>query len=108
MKNKKFKNEGDVKKEVKKLLTKYDAWFYMPVQTGYGVHGIPDFVACVSHHFVSIETKFKNNKLSAYQEMQGEKIQDAGGLFLVINEGNLDTLDAVLSGLSSLTDRQEV
>ena len=91
-----MKSEKDVKAEIKKVLILLDAWHYMPVQTGYGVQGIPDFVCCVKGHFVGIEAKFGKNKESAWQVKQGAGITPAGGVYLVINETKVDALEAML------------
>jgi len=83
-------NEAGVKDEVKKILNRTpDCWWYMPVQTGYGVHGIPDFIACVRGSFIAIETKFGRNKLSAWQERQKVGIMEAKGTYFVVNETSL-------------------
>ena len=39
--------ENDVKELVKKVFDDALAWSYAPIQTGMGVHGIPDRVGCV-------------------------------------------------------------
>lgn len=39
--------EGKVKKAVKKKLDEIGAWHYMPVQTGFGLTGVPDLICCV-------------------------------------------------------------
>lgn len=39
--------EDDVKKLIIAALKQHDAWQYAPIQTGMGVHGIPDRIACV-------------------------------------------------------------
>ena len=91
-----MKNEGDVKKAVKEVLNSLsNCWYYMPVQTGYGVQGIPDFICCVNGEFLAIETKFGKNKLTSWQEKQGDGILAANGGFLVINEHNIETIRAV-------------
>jgi hypothetical protein len=95
-----MKNEGDVKKEVKKILNAIDnCWWYMPVQTGYGVKGIPDFICSVRGTLVGIETKFGNNKESPWQKRQGEGILNSGGIYVVINNKNIGTLTEILTNI---------
>ena len=90
--------EKVVKVHTKRRLLKLypDAWVYMPVQTGYGQHGIPDFIACVPVEitqemvgkkvgvFVGLETKREGGKLSAFQELQLDAIKKAAGIGLVV------------------------
>lgn len=92
-----MRNEADVKKEVKKLLNKLGAWWFMPVPTGYGVKGVPDFIVCLEGRFVGIETKFGKNKPSKWQQLQIEKIKAACGTALVINEDNVGELEQLLT-----------
>jgi len=93
-----MKNEGDVKKAVKKVLESFGklCWWYMPVQTGYGIKGVPDFVINLNGRFVAIETKFGGNVLSAHQEIQRNKIVQARGDFYTIDENNVDVLPELL------------
>ena len=42
-----IETENDVKALVKKAFDQAHAWSYAPIQTGMGVHGIPDRIACV-------------------------------------------------------------
>jgi len=91
-----MKNEGDVKSKVKDILNGIGAWWYMPVQTGYGVKGIPDFVCCLNGKFIGIETKFGKNDLSKWQKVQIERIKDANGTVFVINELNVTYLQDLL------------
>ena len=91
-----MKNEADVKSEVKKILKSLGAWWFMPVQTGYGVQGIPDFIVCLNGKFVAIETKYGGNKVTAHQAMQMEKIENASGTALIVDEKNLFNLAARL------------
>ena len=81
--------EGRVKRDVKRLLNAIDgAWYYMPVQNGMGVVGIPDFVACVRGRFVGIETKAPGRlkALTPNQKRRLAEIEAAGGLALVIDD----------------------
>lgn len=105
-----MKNEGDVKKEVKKVLAKFgtDAWYYMPVQTGYGVKGVPDFVCCVCGIFVGIETKFGGNTLSVWQHKQIGAVQAARGVVFVINEKNVHELESLLNAVVALNSNLSI
>jgi len=51
---------------------------------GYGRAGIPDFVACVAGTFVAIEAKGKGGKTTALQDRELQRINDAGGIALVV------------------------
>ena len=95
--------EGKVKKEVKKLLTKHGAYFFMPRGTTYGRSGIPDFVVCAHGLFIGVETKAGYNKPSALQDLEMLNIRKAGGVALVINEKNLDVLEALLARLDTVS-----
>ena len=97
-----MKNESDVKKEIKKVLKRLGAWYFMPVQTGFGVQGIPDFIVCISGKFVGIEAKFGNNKESAWQIRQGAAIADANGVYLVIYETDLVYMETMLEAVAVL------
>ena len=39
--------EGAVKKRVKEILKDLGAWYAMPMGTGYGHSGVPDFLVCL-------------------------------------------------------------
>ena len=93
--------EAKVKHQIKKLLTKYGAWYYMPVSMGMGKHGIPDFICCMEGIFFAVEAKAGNKQPTDLQKMQLEKIRTAGGMALVINEDNLNELEFALSRLAA-------
>lgn len=79
--------EGKIKNEVKKALNRAGAWFYMPVQNGMGVVGIPDFVGCYRGHFFAIETKApgKAKNLTPNQMLRMDEIRAAGGAAFVVD-----------------------
>jgi hypothetical protein len=60
-------------------------WYYMPVQNGLGVKGIPDFIGHYKGHFFAIETKAPGRKPTAWQERVGRSIQNTGGEWFVID-----------------------
>jgi hypothetical protein len=99
-----MRREADVKAEVKKVLNSYGdkVWWFMPVPTGFGVQGVPDFVCSICGRFVAIETKFGRNGLTKWQIKQMEGIIGTGAAHMVINEDNVDSLAAVIDGVMAL------
>ena len=85
--------EGKVKAAVKKLLDNYGAYYFMPATGGFGKSGVPDIVGCYKGEFFAVECKAGNNKPTALQEKQMNKIKTADGIALVINEDNLEELE---------------
>lgn len=97
-----MRKEADVKEAVKEILNNLGAYWYMPVQTGYGVKGIPDFIVCLNGRFLAIETKFGKNSLSAWQDKQLLKIEAAKGLTFVVYEHDIAPLRANLEAIRAL------
>lgn len=80
--------EGKVKAAVKKVLKAQDIWYFMPMQNGLGVAGIPDFICCWKGHFLAIETKApgKRSNTNPNQKLRIEEINTAGGTAVVIDD----------------------
>ena len=97
MRKRVFKKEADVKAAVKEIFSGApNLWYFMPVPCGYGKAGVPDFIACCNGVFLAVETKYAGGRLSAHQKIEIKNILDKGGIALVIDESNLDSLhDAV-------------
>ncbi len=91
--------EARVKKNIRKILEESKTYFAMPIGTGYGNSGVPDFLVCHNGHFIGIEAKAGDGKTTALQDMNLQKIRDAGGATLVVNEHNLDELRRLLIDL---------
>ena len=70
----------------------------MPIGTGYGNSGVPDFLVCHAGHFVGIEAKAGKGKTTALQEDNMKRIRESGGTTLVVNENNLNELKQLLGG----------
>jgi Holliday junction resolvase len=90
------KPEALVKKKIRAILDEFEAYYAMPIGTGYGNSGVPDFLCCVNGRFLGIEAKAGSNKPTALQQHNIERIFDAGGYALVINEDNLHVLQELL------------
>jgi hypothetical protein len=84
--------EGKVKKRVKAILDEQQVYHFSPMQNGMGRAGIPDIVACHGGKFIGIECKAGDNKPTALQERELNRILNAGGEAFVINEENVEQL----------------
>ena len=82
--------EGKVKKEVKKWLEARGIWYAMPMGTGYGRSGVPDFICCWQGKFLAIETKApgREKNTTVAQDRELAAIAAAGGTALVISTPN--------------------
>jgi pantoate kinase len=89
--------EVKVKKQIKKMLDDAGAYYAMPIGTGYGNSGVPDFLICSGGRFIAVEAKAGDNQPTALQESHLQKIRAKGGIALVINESNLVDLKEVLA-----------
>lgn len=99
-----MKNEGDVKKAVKKILNKAgeDLWYFMPPANGYGRSGIPDFLGCYKGRMFAIETKFGNNSPTNNQLREMKALGDADAQVYLVRESNLDWFEAQFMGWVAL------
>ena len=90
--------EALVKKRIRKILDDSGTYFAMPIGTGYGNSGVPDFLVCYQGDFIAIEAKAGKGKTTALQDAHLAKIRAAGGIALVINEDNVNELKALFNG----------
>jgi len=84
--------EAKVKAKVKKVLQDMGAYYAMPMGTGFGNSGVPDFLVCYQGAFFGIECKAGGNKPTALQLHHMSEIRKAGGVAFVIDETNIDNL----------------
>ena len=92
--------EGKVKAKIKKILTGMGAYYAMPMGTGFGNSGTPDFLVCYEGYFFGIEAKANGGKPTALQLKNMSEIRDAGGVALVVDESNVDDLEIYIKGLA--------
>jgi len=88
--------EAKVKKKVVAELNTLGAYNFFPVMGGYGRSGIPDIIGCYRGYFFAVECKAGKNTTTALQERELQKIRDAGGIAIVVNEENIDDVKAAL------------
>lgn len=91
--------EGKVKKAIKEILSAYGAYYFMPVQNGYGAATV-DFLGCYYGKFFAIEAKAKGKaptprQLKVIEDMNRAKAK----VFVVSDDKSLRVLAAWLQGL---------
>lgn len=91
--------EGRVKASVRKLLAELGAYHFSPPANGYGRMGIPDIIGCYRGYFFAIECKAGRGKTTALQELEIERIREAGGVAWVVNEENIEEIETWLRTL---------
>jgi pantoate kinase len=88
--------EAKVKDKIKKILKDNNVYFAMPIGTGYGSSGVPDFLCCVNGHFLAIEAKAGKGTTTALQEKNLREIKQCGGTAAVIAEEQLEYLEQLI------------
>jgi len=91
--------EAKVKKQIRAILERVGAYYSMPIGSGFGNAGTPDFLVCHRGLFIGIEAKAGRGKPTALQEHNLNRIMQAGGEALIVNEKNIDQLEGVLNGI---------
>ena len=90
--------EGEVKKEVLQGLAGIGAYYFMPVQTGFGKRTV-DILACYKGRFIAIECKAGKNKPTLLQVRELEAIRSRDGVAVVVNDDNWDMIRELVKGL---------
>ena len=81
------------------MLKKYNVYYAMPMGTGFGNSGVPDFLCCMNGFFLGIEAKAGKGKTTALQNKNLDSIVTAGGMAIVVNEDSMEYLEAKLKEL---------
>jgi pantoate kinase len=89
--------ESRVKAKIRAILKEHNVYYAMPIGTGYGNSGVPDFLCCVNGKFVAIEAKAGKGLATALQIKNLDQVHKAGGYACIINETNLDYLKNVIA-----------
>lgn len=86
--------EAKVKEKIKKILKEHGVYYAMPMGTGYGNSGVPDFLCCIKGTFLAIEAKAGKGETTALQKKNIREIENAGGDAWVVRESNLENFEA--------------
>ena len=86
--------EAKVKDDVKKYLTSIGAYWFMPVQMGYGTTTL-DFLVCWKGQFIGIECKAPGRHCATPRQCKVmDEIVEAGGVVFLVNAvGQIQTFD---------------
>ena len=101
-----YRNEKDVKKQVKALLDRFGYFWFMPPANGYGKAGISDIIALWRGTMIAIETKFGSNKPTPLQIGFLNSIRKEDGFAFVVSDRNIDWLEAFLESFENATMAQ--
>lgn len=91
--------EGRVKERVKKILKGFNAYVVMPATGGYGNSGTPDFLICHKGRFIGVECKAGKGEATALQLAHLAAIVSNGGISVIVNEHNVDSLEQILKDI---------
>ena len=102
--------EAKTKKKVVKILQEFGVYFFYPVTGGFGRSGVPDIVACFRGRFVGIEVKAnaKKNPPTDLQMKNLREIGEQGGIALVVDDGNYESLRTLLVSMTTLNDQLNI
>jgi Holliday junction resolvase len=95
--------ESKVKAKIKAILKEHGVYYVMPIGTGYGNAGVPDFLCCINGRFVAIEAKANGGKTTALQDKNLRDIEIAGGVTCILNE---DTISALLGYIKLIKEQK--
>jgi hypothetical protein len=88
--------EAKVKAKIKAILKAHNIYYAMPIGTGYGNSGVPDFLCCVNGKFVAIEAKAGKGQPTMLQIKNLDAVNAAGGYTLIIREDNMSYLERII------------
>lgn len=87
--------EGRVKAAISKLLNKYvekdKLYYWMPVPSGYGTRQV-DYIGCHFGTFFCVEAKAPGNKTTPLQDQFLNRVDEAGGVYFVIDGEDEESL----------------
>ena len=88
--------EAKVKAKIKAILKAHNVYYAMPIGTGYGNSGVPDFLCCVNGKFVAIEANAGKGQATALQLKNLQLIDASGGYSLIIREDDYAYLERII------------
>ena len=96
-------NEGKLQRKCQAIIRKYGGYVFKNNGNMFTEKGRPDLVACVKGKFVAIELKREGhlNEVSSAQKVVCEKIREAGGICLFVDDALI--VEALMIRLTGVT-----
>lgn len=93
-------NEKRFEMKIRKELEKYNTWVLKTWSNGIQRSGIPDLIVCLNGHFVGIEVKAEKGKPSELQKYNIKKIEEAGGIAMIVYPDDFEDIKKLLEQLN--------
>lgn len=95
--------EKRVKTKVAAMLKEMGCYYFYPVTGGFGRSGVPDIIGSYNGKFFGIECKAGKGKPTPLQIKNLKEIEDTGGIAMIVNETNINTVKDTLQEKTSCT-----
>ena len=92
--------EKNFENRLKKFLEDEDCWFVKFFANAYTKSGIPDLLVCCNGYFVGVEVKAPNGKPSELQKWNIKKINESGGIGVVLYPDQFDDFKKLIEWLN--------
>ena len=99
--------EAAVKKKIHKVLDAVGAYHVNYIGGLAGNNGTPDILGCYQGRFFGIEAKAGTNKPTDLQMKRLQRIDETGGLALVVNETNITYLVGCMDDITKARSNYE-
>ena len=92
--------EKNFENRLKKFLEDEGCWFVKFFANAYTKSGIPDILCCSNGHFIAVEVKAPNGKPSELQKWNIKKINESGGIAVILYPDQFDDFKGMIQLLN--------
>lgn len=91
--------EKQFEQKIKNFLKSQNCYHVKYFGCGFSQAGVPDILACVNGHFLAIEVKAERGRVSELQRVNIERINNCGGVALVVKPSNFEMFKNLIKDL---------
>ena len=91
--------EKNFENKVKKWLKAKGIYYFKYFGNSYSTAGILDLTLCVNGKFVGVELKAEKGKTSSLQDYNIKKIQESGGIAIVLRPSGFEDFKKIIEDL---------